>query len=94
MVEDTTSSTTSTLDVAAAQAEDSIVDGVSDEKWFYFSVLLVLFIGFLQVMREMEKSKKSKLKKLKKMISANEQKEKLRQRDQEILKQIEEIKSQ
>ena len=65
-----------------------------DEKWFYFSVLLVLFIGLLQVMREMEKAKKHKLKKLKKMISANEQKEKLRQRDQEILKQIDDIKSQ
>ena len=52
--------------------EDPTAEGGSDEKWFYFSVLLVVFIGLLQVMREMEKSKKSKLKKLKKMITANE----------------------
>ena len=65
---------------------------MGDAKWFYFSVLLILFIVLLQIMREMEKAKKSKLKKLKKMISANEQKEKLRQRDDELLKQIDEIK--
>ena len=53
-------------------AEVHNAEGSSDEKWFYFSVLLVVFIGLLQVMREMEKSKKSKLKKLKKMITANE----------------------
>ena len=80
------------MDQDDANATIEVVDAASeassggDEKWFYFSVLLVLFIGLLQVMREMEKSKKHKLKKLKKMISANEQKEKLRQRDQEIIK--------
>ena len=53
----------------------------SDNKWFYFSVLLIAFILLLQVTREMEKAKKSKLKKLKKMFKAQEDKEKMRQRD-------------
>ena len=69
-------------------------DTNGDDKWFYFSVLLVLFVVLLQVMREMENVKKHKLKKLKKMITANEQKEKLKLRDQEIINQIQEIKSQ
>ena len=43
-----------------------------DEKWFYFSILLMLFIALLQIMREMEKTKKRKLKKLKKMINESE----------------------
>ena len=59
-------------EMGKAGAEVPNADASSDEKWFYFSVLLLVFIGLLQVMREMEKSKKSKLKKLKKMITANE----------------------
>jgi len=66
----------------------------ADDKWFYFSVLLVLFVALLQVLREMEKAKKHKLKKLKKMIAANESKDRLRQRDEELLKQIQELKQQ
>ena len=68
-----------------AQGGSSSSD-MGDDKWFYFSVLLIVFIVFLQIMREMEKAKKHKLKKLKKMISANEQKERLRMRDDELLK--------
>lgn len=41
----------------------------SDGKWFYFSILLIVFIALLQIMREMEKTKKRKLKKLKKIIT-------------------------
>ena len=41
----------------------------------------------------MEKAKKRKLQNLKKMVSANEQREKLKLRDQEIINQIQEIKS-
>ncbi len=55
-----------------AQGESSVSSDMGDDKWFYFSVLLIVFIVFLQIMREMEKAKKHKLKKLKKMISANE----------------------
>lgn len=60
---------------------EGAVEATSDDKWFYFSILLILLIALLQVMREMENTKKRKLKKLKKMISANEQKEKLKERD-------------
>ena len=45
-------------------------------------------------MNEMEKAKKLKKKNLKKIVKAQEEKLKLQQRDQELLKQIEEIKSQ
>ena len=46
------------------------------------------------LMQEMEKVKKAKLKKLRKLVEANEQKEKMKLRDQELLRQIDEIKSQ
>ena len=88
-MEDSTTQATITSDDPINQTDPT---DMGDAKWFYFSVLLILFIVLLQIMREMEKAKKSKLKKLKKMISANEQKEKLRQRDDELLKQIDEIK--
>lgn len=44
-----------------------------DDKWFYLTIILVIFLFFTQVQRSLEERKKRKLKKLKKLTKMAEQ---------------------